>query len=901
MKKIFKRQRALAKKVAAYSSAIAIGTVASMGGANAANFNMTEAGSSGSSNMQGSGTLAAGDTVNLATFTLTVNHDLVLASNDLHAVIGTTGTLALSSTQTNATVIQTFASFATSGAGNLSVTTQAGSSKIFNAIFSGVVTTVGGAITIVGDTNTALATHLSIGGASIGGTGTTITLDETATKGTALLTLASGSATQTVTGTINGAAAGEGALDISNGSNASIISNEVGNLFGLRLIDIDSAATFSSTVNAVAIDQDFATTYGGALTGTGAVTIDGHTIFNDDVTLSSATEAVIAGAGTASTLTFKGETFTATGANGLESEADGTKFVADAASGDQSINTKFTHDAVGELVVENSNVSGTVTFEKGIGAVGGNEAKLIDTDVNTKSLFKAVIASDLVTIDGVATFQVGVNEATNIDLNTVGKMIIDDTIVDGVEIFTVGTAVADGSIAGTDNIKLPANLLHGETLVLVAGTTDANDAAVVIDAQLAVMDTAIRTYTVSAVNKGTNDEDITITVADNSDVATATNLKTNVNVGRAMLAAGIAVETDATALDAMTFALNEEGGFDGNEDTKLALQLAPQTETSSGSSTSVKAMTGSVQGIVSNRMASLRSGDAYVAGMSAGNGMSAQSAFIQAFGSEAEQKNTMKSGARVFGYDSETSGVAIGIDGITDFGSTVGLSASYSSTTVDGKGTGKSSTDIDSYTVSVYADKATDNGYVEGSLTYGINENSTTRTLAAAGLNRKYTGQYDSEQLSLKVGAGSPREVADSTFVTPYGSFTSTLITTDQYTETSNTGSDNLKLKINQDDISSLVGSVGVKAHMVTAAGTPMISLQVNNEFGDTSISSSNIYTGGGTAFKTTTDVEALSATLGLGYSFGNDITSINLSYEAEASDDDYLGHYGSVKIIAKF
>ena len=50
-------------------------------------------------------------------------------------------------------------------------------------------------------------------------------------------------------------------------------------------------------------------------------------------------------------------------------------------------------------------------------------------------------------------------------------------------------------------------------------------------------------------------------------------------------------------------------------------------------------MTGTVQGIVSNRMASLRSGDAFVTGMSAGNGMSASSAFIQAFGSEAEQKN----------------------------------------------------------------------------------------------------------------------------------------------------------------------------------------------------------------------------------------------------------------------
>ena len=88
---------------------------------------------------------------------------------------------------------------------------------------------------------------------------------------------------------------------------------------------------------------------------------------------------------------------------------------------------------------------------------------------------------------------------------------------------------------------------------------------------------------------------------------------------------------------------------------------------------------------------------------------------------------------------------------------------------------------------------------------------------------------------------------------------------------------------------------------MVTDNGTPMISLSINNEFGDTTINSTNTYQGGGTAFKTSTDVEELSATLGLGYSFGNDMTSLNINYEANANDDDYLSHYGTVKIVSKF
>ena len=73
------------------------------------------------------------------------------------------------------------------------------------------------------------------------------------------------------------------------------------------------------------------------------------------------------------------------------------------------------------------------------------------------------------------------------------------------------------------------------------------------------------------------------------------------------------------------------------------------------------------------------------------------------------------------------------------------------------------------------------------------------------------------------------------------------------------------------------------------------------NEFGDATIDSTNTYQGGGTAFKTSTAVEELSATLGLGYSYGSDSTSIEFAYEADVNDDSYLSHYGSIKLVGKF
>jgi outer membrane autotransporter protein len=185
--------------------------------------------------------------------------------------------------------------------------------------------------------------------------------------------------------------------------------------------------------------------------------------------------------------------------------------------------------------------------------------------------------------------------------------------------------------------------------------------------------------------------------------------------------------------------------------------------------------------------------------------MSAQSGFIQVFGSTAEQKSkTLGSGTQA-GFDSESEGVAIGFDGISDNGMTVGVSVATANTDVDGKGTGKSSNSIDTYSASLYMDTATDNGYFEGSLTYGVNENSTSRKITSAGLNRTLSGSYDSNSISLNLGAGMPNEVGAG-YLTPFGSFTATVMDIDAYTETSTVANDSLRLKVAQDDISSMVG-----------------------------------------------------------------------------------------------
>jgi hypothetical protein len=211
---------------------------------------------------------------------------------------------------------------------------------------------------------------------------------------------------------------------------------------------------------------------------------------------------------------------------------------------------------------------------------------------------------------------------------------ISKTVTSGTVITATGTTFEAADIVATSKIYMPVNLVGGETLIFLAGR-DEDDISTAINVVL--QDTALIDYT-SANASGTH----TITATAKSSATIATELSTTTNQGTAFAQALVAATNDTTADDdaeeAVYNALTANGGFSASEDTTLAKQVAPQTDLISGSTVAAQAVTGSVQGIMSNRMASLRSGDAYYGtGMSAG-GLSAQSAFIQAFGSTAEQK-----------------------------------------------------------------------------------------------------------------------------------------------------------------------------------------------------------------------------------------------------------------------
>jgi len=579
--------------------------------------------------------------------------------------------------------------------------------------------------------------------------------------------------------------------------------------------------------------------------------------------------------------------------------------------------------------------AGSKTFADIIGVTGTPITNLTvatgATAVHTAAVFTTNLTQagtatyTTVTVDGTAAIS-GVTTATSIvqrlasDLNVnfataaagTTNVVATHTGI-ATSSVTVGKAVTNGMIVFATNdqtaatilgkVYMPANLVNGQSLRLhedlAAGSTVTGIAAT----NLVLQDTALTDYTAALSGVGTAN---VVTSTDKTASATAAELGVNTNKAQGLLQARNAAATantagtDTAAIDAIFNLLNARSGQSETEDTNFANQVAPQTDTIAGSSVAAKAVTSGVQNIMSTRLASLRSGDAFSTGVVTGSGMSANSGFIQAFGSTVEQKNK----GNEFGYDADTTGFALGVDGKVSDGVVLGISYANSKTDVDGKGTGKAKNDIKTNSGSIYADYTTKDGYVEGSITYGQSDNKGSRILNTGGLDRTYKSDYDSEQYSFRLSGGVPINLGAGAFFTPFAGATISQIKTDAYTETSTTANDALRLRVAQDTVDSQVGTIGIKYHQAIKDGkttfTPEVKLALNNEFGDDTITSTNTYQGGGASFKNSTAIEKTSATAGVGLNISADNVSFNIGYEADVRDK-YLGHSAQAKITAKF
>jgi uncharacterized protein with beta-barrel porin domain len=720
---------------------------------------------------------------------------------------------------------------------------------------------------VVGDIAVTGTTTLNSVGAGSAAATTLLTLQDTATF-TGAVTLNDGVTgggtskilvntdtvnTITFTGGLLSAAAGEGQLQINAGAvNIKTIAGSIGTSsvrFGT--VTIDTPTTLSANTIATTLDINDNTTVSGTVDATGIDIAAAKTAtFTNNVTAGANKLSVI---GTA--------TFSGTSAQSVTGQITGAA-------------------ATGAIIV--SNPAG-VTFNNEVGGTVASN-KEIQT-LTTSGTGRVTMALDNNIVNEVA-------------LGTGTTLEVAKTVLTTQALFNTSTEQDLNSIHASSIILMPVNLKDGQFIDLFDGGTVSD--ALNTDVNSALRDNALIDYT--AATADTNHTRVTATAKSAATTSSELGISNNMAIAlkEAYLSSIDDTNIDGAAEDAMYNALQAQGGYSDSEDTAFAKQVSPQTDMIIGSTIAAKAVTSGVQNVISTRLASLRSGDAYSTGIVTGSHMGANSGFIQAFGSTVEQKNK----GNEFGYDADTAGIALGFDTKVPGGAVIGISYARSEADVDGKGTGRAKNDITTDSVSLYADYATKDGYVEGSITYGKSDNKGSRIVNTAGLNRTYNSNYDGEQYSFRLSGGIPQSLGGGAFFTPFAAATISQIKADAYTETSTTTDDALRLRVAQDTVDSQVGTIGVKFHQAIKDGkttfTPEVKLAVNQEFGDDTITSTNTYQGGGASFKNSTAIEKTSATAGVGLNISSDNVSFNIGYEADVRDK-YLGHSAQAKITAKF
>jgi uncharacterized protein with beta-barrel porin domain len=679
-------------------------------------------------------------------------------------------------------------------------------------------------------------------------------------------------------------------------------------LTDVEVITLDTTPDTAASLSTITTDATLSIA-GGTLVLTGDITSGVKTLA---ITLLDVAGGVAAGNLTVGGSVIEGNGDTGATIVNLEALTTLTFNGATAAQIDAKITTAT--GTFGTLAIAGTGVK---TFADTVGTSATVRVKSITVADGATAVFNAAVFAEAATVTGTATLgakvttpslTVAATGTANINVKeqaaaittlvTGGNIVIGKGIVSGDTVF-VSSNQTPTPFENDGKIFFPANLTNGQTLTLFSDSTADDDGTLVAEnATTAAQNNALSTYTAALAT-----EAIVVTSTDKSAATTASELGVNTNKATALLQArnaAAASTTDTSSIDAIFNVLNARSGQSATADTDFANQVSPQTDTITGSTIAAKAVTSGVQNVISTRLASLRSGDAYSTGVVTGSGMSANSGFIQAFGSTVEQKNK----GNEFGYDADTTGFAVGFDGKIDGGAVIGISYARSEADVDGKGTGRAKNDIKTDSISLYADYATKDGYVEGSITYGKSDNKGSRVINTGGLTNTYTSNSDSEQYSFRLSGGIPQSLGGGAFFTPFAAATISQIKADAYTETSTTTDDALRLRVAQDTVDSQVGTVGVKFHQAIKDGkttfTPEVKLAINQEFGDGNITTTNTYQGGGASFKNSTAIEKTSATAGLGLNISSDNVSFNIGYEADVKDK-YLGHSAQAKITAKF
>jgi outer membrane autotransporter protein len=272
--------------------------------------------------------------------------------------------------------------------------------------------------------------------------------------------------------------------------------------------------------------------------------------------------------------------------------------------------------------------------------------------------------------------------------------------------------------------------------------------------------------------------------------------------------------------------------------------------------------------------------------------------WVKGFGNTSEQDNV----GTFLGYDADTYGLAIGLDGLINEDTRLGFSGSYAGSEVSSNSVA-SGVDIDSYQGTIYTtwDSPNDPWYFNTAWAFAWNTYDSTRGIQIATLARTAIADYDGQQYSAAIDGGYDFVNVGSTGfdITPLASLQYSHLHLDGYTET---GAGDVNLVVGKQDYDFLQSGLGFKVaypiQQDNGKWVPEFHAKWLYDFIGDEQQTTSTFTGGGASFETV-GLEPEQSSWNLGgsvtfYSKGN--MSVALNYDAEVKSD-FVGHSGSATV----
>ena len=198
------------------------------------------------------------------------------------------------------------------------------------------------------------------------------------------------------------------------------------------------------------------------------------------------------------------------------------------------------------------------------------------------------------------------------------------------------------------------------------------------------------------------------------------------------------------------------------------------------------------------------------------------------------------------GYSANSSGMAVGVDGRLNDTTTLGVAYSYLNSNIHSDLGNK--TDVEGHALSLYGNWALQNWFVDGSLSYGHNDNDSKRHVA--GTTAK--GSYDSNVLAASVIGGYSFKPSQAVVIEPRVAARYANVRMDDYDEKGSSAA--LSTRSQRYEVGELGAGVRLAGNLPMGAGSlqPEATLMAYHDLMGDRVAQTSNFVAGGAAFTTT-------------------------------------------------